>query len=293
MVAGSSTKWSEEEKTALRKGRENGLTVPEIAGQIGRPVSAVYAQARKIGATVMVRKVWAEAEDVALRDAVARGATMAEVAESLGRTVESVRWRKASLGLTNAGPKPGRRQGRRRKSTATEGRKVRAGRAGKPRPSRVPNERYKRDRDALRLAWAETTDLSELATRLGKSLTWVRGATLELGLREKRQRKSFDDDAARDEIRALAQSCTITEAAKKLSRDPRTVRRIAEEIGVTFPVATRAKTGTERKASGRKPAPPRQKPARPLPPQAMAKRLQLIRKVAQRMRQEGRLPPLH
>ena len=329
MLAETLAKWTDDEKNALRKGREGGLTVPEIANQLGRPVSAAYTQARKIGAIIMTRKVWTAAEDAILRDAVARGASMTEAGRLLDRSPESARWRKTQLGLKGPAPK----------------------RCSKPRPESQPKARPSVDvatlrrlaltstaamaakqmghgaavirsvakaegitfvaevdegREqslaALRKAWGETQDLSELAVRCGKSKTWVRGATLDLGLREKRVRKDPADADAREEIRALAKRNSITEVAKKLGRDVRTIRQIADEDGIEFVIPSRKgkKKPVPNPVAKRPVAATRSRPARtraprqvpPLSPAALAARLMLIREVATRMRLEGRLPPM-
>lgn len=301
MTAQPLAKWTDAEKNALRKGRIDGLTVPQIAVQLGRPVAAVYTKARNIGALVMVRKTWTDAEDAVLRGIVARGGAMTEAARILERTPESARWRKSQLGLKGPVVKPAKnKQYEKMKSMIPNNAQFRKPVAKAPCAGITAKAKAERDQtvEKLRAAWSKTQDLRELATLLEKSLTWVRNATLELGLREKRVRKEYADKAAREEIRKLAATCSITDVAKALGRDVRTIRKIAEEMGFTFAVAPRSTkpvksarnswTGTARKKSRRQVV-----PCPPLPPAAMAARLKLIRKVATRMRLEGKLPPLN
>lgn len=318
MTARTAKKWTEKEKTALRDGRASGMTVPEIAAQIGRPVAATYAQARKIDALVMGRKSWTPTEDAALREAVDKGVSMIDFAKQLDRTEGSVRWRKRLLDLS--GPAPARKPSQKKRAPArpkldieelralaashgaesaakalgVSSSTVRAAAkaAGITFFSRQAVEREKQ-RDALRKAWEETRDLKELATLTGMSVTWVRDVTLEIGLRKKRVRKALADETDRVKISELAKRHTITEVSKILGRDPRTVKAIAEDLGVSF---AKSKPQKQRKPARRQ-VPQKRRPARhsksrtaaPLPPAAMAARRKLIKEIAERMRREGRL----
>lgn len=173
--------------------------------------------------------------------------------------------------------------------------------------------------DALKAVWPVIRDLSLVAARLGRSKTWVRVRTLELGLRTEGQRNSRPlDDVAKAEIRDLAARMSVTEIAKAVRRDVRTVKRVAEELGIalkrperkTQAAASRipkprVRSAPKPKASTIKAATPAQmkvkvtpqsnaaasKPTTPVSARTNgADRLALMRSVLAKMRAEGRLP---
>lgn len=351
MTARKNILWTEEELEKLREMRLLSMPVPKIAEQLDRPVSAVYAQARKIGTRVMARTVWDEEEDAKLRAMAIEGLTDKEIAESLDRSTSSVRWRLQMLGLLKdramhlskrlkqgrGGHKqedlPGKgdnpsEQPRRAQKASSGKVDIDALRALAPTHTRAQaaeilgvkvaqinyvlrdeDLRFLDPRDIAaqeaktRISLLHEEGLSEamIAERIGRPRSWVRRAMAEMGLLSLRKR-SKGTEIEIDALREMALTHSITEVGKILNRDNRTLRKIAQEHGFSFkePVretAPRAaqvarKTEPRKKIAPRsdqgKVAPPRK--LKPLPPAAMARRLMLIRDIAERMRAEGRLP---
>lgn len=413
--------WTENELTVLREMREARKPVPEIAALLGRPVTSVYAQARKIGTRVLEVKPWTETEDHALTALARDGVVTRVMAENLTRSEASVIARLKALGLTEirnaayrakieaaaqarktdpARPKPQHQTTRPPRAersitarspmtkiaaslsvedlselaktmTAAEvanhlGHKIEVIRlAAKMHDLRFfdPDE-AKREADLARLRelMSEGQTTEEIANALGRSKSWVVTNGERLGLRTKRERRK-PEETSREDLEALARKMTITDAARHIGRDVRTLRKIAEAFGITFQKAParqppkRVATGgtgvrkvaakvvkvvpTSAKGTVTPPAPrpaaakvievaaavvtPHRHPAHaritrtlsrsepgfgidatqksrlgslmtrsdvpPLTAAERAARLELIRAVAQRMRDEGRLPP--
>lgn len=350
MSARKNAIWTEEELETLRELRLKSVPVPKIAEELDRPVSSVYAQARKIGTRVMVRNVWDTEEDEKLKCLVSQGLMDKEIAENLARSVSSVRWRMQMLGLLE-----GRAKLLAKRLKA--GRKPAGDRMDRPAPLKAKAAKSrprvktspKVDIEALRelasthtraqaaealglsvsqinyavkdedLSFLDPRDIAaekdkaqirilheeglsdmEIAGKISRPRAWVRRVLSELGMISLRKRsKGTEIEIA--SLREMAKTHTITEAAKALGRDNRTLRKLAEGHGFSFKEATREarpRVKVERKPSARKalmasrhqirPAAVRRKP--PLPPAAMARRLMLIRDIAERMRAEGRLP---
>lgn len=150
-------------------------------------------------------------------------------------------------------------------------------------------EKAKVDRAAVAELHAAGRAPAAIADEIGRPLAWVNRALADLGVRKIRKRgKAVDLDIA--ELRELAATKSITEVARMLHRDPRTLRKLAEEHGFDFSEpARRIAEPRVRKKVDRAPA-PRVRKAPPLPKAEMRRRLMLIRDIAERMRAEGRLP---
>lgn len=356
MTARKNAAWTDAEIEILRDLRLKRMPVPAIALQLARPVSAVYAQARKIGTRVMDRTVWSDPEDARLREMVAEGMPDKEICDRLGRSPASVRWRMKVLGLLTerrcrpAGIKVPKapvlpRKPRRKPNAAPREDAVREGHVARLKEMAATHTRAQaaaalglkpwqvdyalRDTDvtfldprsaATEAARADIRRLHdegvpeiEIAHRIGRPRAWVRRAMAQMGLLSLCKRgKGADIDV--EGLRRMAASHTITEAARALTRDARTLRKMAMMHGIEFRKAERVEKVN--RAAARKDNPwkaPGQirilsdKPgirssgtasgkavagvSAPLPPEAMARRLMMIRDIAERMRAEGRLPP--
>lgn len=250
---------------------------------------APTARAAK-AATKPKRPAWSDAELTALAGYAAAGdTTIEEAAEKLGRPVCGVRAKAEQIGA------------------AFES-------------AQVINARRADDR--LKAIWCEAGNVRAAAKRLDRSATWVRGRAKALGLLsgEPMRNSAAIDGAERDRIGDLARRMTITEAARALRRDVRTLRKVAEELDIAFLKVERsaAKIGPrkppKKKAVGASAAKvePKAKRERQASPSAQRKsraitaapaiaagharpavdrkgRLETIREVFARMKREGRL----
>lgn len=354
MTARKNAIWTAEELETLRALREQNTTVPVIASQLRRPVSAVYAQARKIGTRVMVRNVWDETEDARLAELVKGGLTDKEIAEQLERSVSSVRWRMQMLDLLrdrSAHLVKRMKQGRAERKAATPAAE-RVSKPKKPVAKKAPtapaidfarlrelaqthtraqaaevlgltmsqinyalrDEKIafldpreliaQRDHARVLELFGESVAPAQIAAEIDRPVAWVNKALAKAGMREVRKR-SKNEGCDVDAVKEMAKTHTITEVAKLSRRDPRTLRKLSEEHGFEFLKAVREKATPIRKSAGlamtrltsraaARAAPVAQRNQGPRAPKlsraAMARRLMLIRDIAERMRAEGRLP---
>jgi len=97
--------WTQKEVLLLRRMREEGASLGDIARVLGRSVASVYHQARRQGMEfppAIGGRRWTPDEDrVLLRHYPA--VSVAEIATRLGRTERSVRERANRLGLSRKG----------------------------------------------------------------------------------------------------------------------------------------------------------------------------------------------
>jgi hypothetical protein len=174
-------------------------------------------------------------------------------------------------------------------------------------------------------AWKASPDVERVAEATSLSVRSVRKRAVALGLRTPRRRVRPEDQAGVEDIRRFALTMTITEAARAAGRDVRTLKKIAEAEGISFrqertrPKASSAPKRVASQKPARRPAGKipravepasaprvpvfrvdRERPApeativvaaKPAPKvQGAADRLALIRQVAARMREQGRMP---
>ena len=373
MESNRSKIWSDAEKDTLREMRARHVPVPQIAEQLGRPVSSVYAQARIIGTRVMARAEWTPEEDAVLAKAVREGAYDREIAKQLDRSVSSVRWRMTHLAVNaERSVHIAARRKRDRETRATKAPKAASKTASKKAPRKMvsrarpgPSEeviaqvvdlsaartarevseltglshwqvkeigrkrgvkfvdagaaRRKVERDELERLWEAGWSRETIAEKLGRALSWVNTMSIKLGLREPAPKRGrhVGTQIDIDELRDIAGRMTITQVARHYTKDPRTLRRIAKEHGITFKAPTRSKPRSVSSATGAKQASAqrlaqtverREAAKRPcetakrhdkapstrsrpkLSAAQMAERRRLIREIAIRMRAEGRLP---
>lgn len=286
--------WSAADIEILLEMRAAGESAPAIARRLGRTVGAVYAEAKKAGSTVMVRKTWTGEETAMLRELYGKGFSEALIAGKMNRTPCSVRARVELLGLAAefasrrpGESRPGDRPGDRHKEKR---RPAHCRPAGHARRAHVPGEHgsWSHAEMDMLAALSGTVTLKEAASRVGRPLSGVRakarhlgvvfilprkdctardarlaelwaqmdgidGAAKvraiaealgvsrstvtararDLGLRQARVRRRFDE-AARAEIARLAPTMTAHGVACQTGWDIRTVRRVAAEDGLVF-----------------------------------------------------------
>ncbi len=160
-------RWSAAEDARLADRYAAGVSVVDIAAELGRTPDSVTARRRALAIPVR-RDGWTAAEDRLLAAGTAAGHSVAGLAARLGRSPEAVRYRRRRLGL------------------------------GEP---RTPG-RFAAHEDArLRAAWVGVVDLPALAAELGRSPESIRRRATRLGLRspgEHRRWTEAEDDLLRD-----------------------------------------------------------------------------------------------
>lgn len=172
--------WTDAEIAILCDMRRAGHGAPAIAQRLGRTVGAVYAEAKKAGSLVMVRKPWTEAETSRLRALYMQGYSEALIAEKLERTPASVRARVDLLRLSTEMRRTETQDG-----FPAKKRKVRIFRPAAPaRREHVPgaNGSWSRDQMAALEALSGKATLKEAAARIGRPLSGVRAKAKHLGV---------------------------------------------------------------------------------------------------------------
>lgn len=172
--------WTDAEIAILRDMRNAGDGAPAIARRLGRTVGAVYAEAKKAGSLVMVRKPWTQTETSRLRDLYGQGYSEALIAEKIDRTPASVRARVELLSLSREMRRAGARDG-----VPAKKRKVRVFRPAAPaRREHVPgaNGSWSLDQMAALEAMSGKATLKEAAALIGRPLSGVRAKARQLGV---------------------------------------------------------------------------------------------------------------
>lgn len=233
--------WSAADIEVLREMRADGHKAPAIALRLGRTVGAVYAEAKKAGSIVMVRKVWTEAEIGRLHDLYLKGLSEALIAEALDRSPSSVRAKVELLGLAAE-----------MKTTGTRSKRmVTIRRLAKPRRAHIPGEHgswsYAQMDELVGLSG--TVTLKEAAERIGRPLSGVRAKAKQLGVefvvpgKDRSERdtrmieiwKRMDNVDAASRIKAIAEELGVSKStvfirARELElRKARVRRRFNDE----------------------------------------------------------------
>lgn len=233
--------WTDAEIAILCDMRRAGHGAPAIAQRLGRTVGAVYAEAKKAGSLVMVRKPWTEAETSRLRALYMQGYSEALIAEKLERTPASVRARVDLLRLSTEMRRTETQDG-----FPAKKRKVRIFRPAAPaRREHVPgaNGSWSRDQMAALEALSGKATLQEAAARIGRPLSGVRAKAKHLGVTFLLPRK---DTSERDK-----QLVEMWEAAERAGGVD--IEVVAAAIGVsTSTVLVRSRDLGLRKARSRR-----------------------------------------
>lgn len=224
--------WTDEEAGQLRSLHEKGYSEALIAENLGRTPASVRAKVEMLGLTpaakadeprsrrtatvcrrtVSIRRApvpgegnsWKQGEIDALFSMSGK-VTLREASERIGRPIGGVRAKAKQLGVVFVIP---------RKDLG-------------PRDER------------LAALWSEMQGANAaerirmIADQLGISRSTVVVRAARLGLRQRRQRRRFDD-AARAEIIHLAPEMTASAIARRTGWDLRTVRRVAAEESLVF-----------------------------------------------------------
>ncbi|AOG03144.1 hypothetical protein [Bosea sp. RAC05] len=200
--------WTPEQLDMLRDAllKDPDISNRAIAGMLGRAESGVSAKITELG--LRPQRIWSEIQVAQLKAAASAEAA----AEATGRDLGSVRAKATALGI--------RFQGSIDRSWT--------------------DEADGQLKALLEERGSGANALGSIASDLGRTSRAIRLRGLKLGLIGKARRRRPMDEAGRAEIAEAARSgISITIASQKLGRDVRTLKAIADEMGLAFKAAPR------------------------------------------------------
>lgn len=254
--------WDEAETATLVRLNAEKLTIKQIAGELNRGESSVRWKLDELGIGGKRIAYWTEAEDAVLRR-LGAGKILADVdftailveLTALGvaeRTASTVEFRLKALKIVEiARPRWSREEVKALKVAAEaddiEGFAIRVGRPlVRVKAKAVEmgyialSKQYTAEEDQkIRDGIAAGRDFDAIGSELDRSPRGVRLRAIELGVVTKRAPRTMDDAGKAEIIAAARSGMGVTEAAKALGRDTRSLKAVAAEAGVAFAVAKR------------------------------------------------------
>lgn len=239
--------WSDDEIERLRVAYGGDQFVREIAAVLGRSEGSVNSKLKELGLTGRRSKRFTAAEV----SAITSGEDLVAVAGKLGRDATSVRAKAIAVGAASKRPRWSDELVREILDSETLDEAVE--RTRRPRSSVAAKafalgKRWKvlkpwtdEEDSRLRALVGPSKDYEAAALALGRTVRAVQKRAGELGLRGKpRGRPMTDADREVIVAAALAKE-PITAAARRLRRDVRALKEVADAAGVSFERAVRAK----------------------------------------------------